>query len=329
MSHLDPVFACGMRGPVGYKLSRMIFHRACLAIPLLAFSSACRGEGKPARSDSAATPPPSAVPSQPSAMNPGWDESEAGPVILLAVDEAAAKASVVFPLMTDSGVSTSAFQLEPLSGLSVDLFDRSGVVASGSLIGMPEIISTGNCPSWPIATLGNVTRQWRIGFRKGTAKALPLDSLEGLASADSLLTTTELARLASALSATGDPVFQGLPFAVRKAYRTNLGATTVLVGDVVRRINEEANPREEHLLLIAERPSNGESAYVTAFHSRAAGSEEVVQTNDVLGAVEFVSSHRPAMLVSFDYEDGGRVVLIERVGNGSWKITWRSAYTGC
>ena len=168
-----------------------------------------------------------------------------------------------------------------------------------------------------------------MGFVRGMAKTLPLDSLEGASSADSLLITTELARLASALSTSGDPAFQGLPFAVRKAYRFTTGTTTAIVGDVVRRINEEANPREEHHLLVAERVSPGSGGYVTAFYSRAAGAEEAVRTNDILSAVRFVRSERPAIVVSFDYEDGGRVALIERTGNHSWKITWRSAYTGC
>ena len=156
--------------------------------------------------------------------------------------------------------------------------------------------------------------------------SIPLDSLENAGPADSLAITTELARLASALPASTDSAFQGLPFSVRKAYRSENGG---LVGDIVRKINEEANPREEHLLLIAEPNPSDRAHYVTVFHSRAAGSEEVVRTSDVLAAVQFIRNKRVALIVSFEYENGNRVALIERISNGNWKVTWRSAYAGC
>jgi hypothetical protein len=145
--------------------------------------------------------------------------------------------------------------------------------------------------------------------------------------ADSLSITTELARLASALPASNDPAFQGLPFSVRKAYRSKIGQTSLLVGDIVRKINEEANPLEERLLLIAERGSG--DAYSTVFHSRAAGSEEIVRTNEILAAVKFNKGNRPAIVVAFEYENGSRIALIERLSGTAWKLTWRSAYAGC
>jgi hypothetical protein len=302
---------------------------ATILLPLF-LGVSCRGERKPAPSDSAVVVAPSAVLPVPPVVNPGWNETAAGPVMLLAAGDLTTRASIVLPSVTDSTLSTaSAFELDSLSSLPVDLFDRSGSAGSAILDIDHEAPVTENCPSWPVGTLKSVSRHWRVGFRSERVKALPLDSLEGATPADSLATTTELARLASALPATGDPVFRGLPFAVRKAYRTNIGATTVLIGDVARTINEEANPREEHLLLIAEAPSGASSGYVTAFHSRVTGSEEIVRTSEILAAVQFVQGRTPAILVSFDYEDGGRVVLIERVGGASWKIKWQSAYTGC
>lgn len=310
----------------------MTLHRARVPVLLLmfAFAVSCKGEKKPERSDSAIASSPAATPPPLPVVNTGWDNSEAGPVILVAVPETLTQASVVLPHMTDSALSSaSAFRLDSLFGLSFDLFDRSGAAGSASLREEVRASTTEGCLSWPLATLDEVGRHWRVGFRKGMARSLPLDSLEGAKSADSSLTTSELARLASALSAMSDPVFQGLPFAVRKAYWFDLGSTSVLVGDVVRKINEEANPREEHLLLIAEHTSGSGDGYVTAFHSRAAGSEELVRTNEILGAIRFARDDRAAIVVSFEYADGGRIALIERIGDRSWKITWRSAYTGC
>jgi len=107
-----------------------------------------------------------------------------------------------------------------------------------------------------------------------------------------------------------------------------LGNNLVLAADVVRKINEEANPREEHLLLIAERPRVAGAKYVAAFQSRVAGAEEAVRTTEILGAVQFVRGN-PAIVVTFEYEDGGKVALLERTGEKQWRITWTSAYTGC
>ena len=309
----------------------MMFHRAQSLLVLgFALVVSCRGDRKPAKPDSAVAVSPVEVLPMPVTMNPGWESSSAGPVMLLSVSDVMAQAAVILPSITDSALSSaSSFRLDSLSGLPVDLFDRSGAVASAILRINSQAATNEGCLAWPAATIEGAIGHWRVGLRQNMAKALPLDSLEGIASADSIRVTTELARLASALSETSDPVFQGLPFAVRKAYRFTFGTTAGLIGDVVRKINEEANPREEHLLLIAERPSASDGNYVTVFHSKAAGPEEMVRTNDILSAVQFVSSGRPAVIVSFDYEDGGRIALIERAADGAWKITWRSAYTGC
>ena len=159
------------------------------------------------------------------------------------------------------------------------------------------------------------------------ATPVPLDSLEGASSADSVLVTTELARLASALPESNDAVFRGLPFNVKKAYRTKGGPIGLLIGDVVRKINEEANPREEHFLIVAERSSGADGRYTTVFHSRAAGSEEVVRTNEILAVVRFVNGGNTAVIVSFEYENGGRLAFIEQTSEKVWKTSWRSAYT--
>jgi hypothetical protein len=149
-----------------------------------------------------------------------------------------------------------------------------------------------------------------------------------MAGKDSSEITSALARLASAVSANGDSAFRGLPFSVRKAYRFSLGGTSVVVGNVIRRINEEANPRVEHLLLVAERANSGED-YKVAFQNRSAGSEDEVRTNGILAAVQFVQTRRPALVITFESDNGGQVALLERLRSNTWGITWRSAYTGC
>ena len=311
----------------------MFLNRAKFVMPLLVLmvGASCSPDKKPPAADTAstaqgATSANSAVP-----VNTGWQEGEAGPAMLLSSPDNPQIASVVLPNMTDSTLAqATVLNADSLSGMTFDLFNRTGMSASGRVSSRAQSVAGEGCLAWPSMTLQLDAQQaWRVGFRRGMVTTLPLDSLEGFSSSDSALVTTELARLASALPASNDSAFQGLPFAVRKAYRASVGRSFVLVGDIVRKINEEANPREERLLLIAERPTADPARYQTVFESRAAGSEELVRTSDVMAAVRFVSSGRAAIIVSFDYENGSRVALIERSGPMQWKQTWRSAYAGC
>lgn len=302
-----------------------------LACSLIAALSGCKSDKASSNSDSiaaiAVTSP--AVVSAPA--NPGWDEAQAGPALFLPVSDNAAAAAVVNPMLTDSVVAgSSEAAADSLAGLSVELFDRTGLIGTARLSQRAPASVAEGCIAWPVMMLSESNqKQWQVGFRKGIVTPLPLDSLEGFSSADSMAATTELARLASALPATSDSAFQGLPFSVRKAYRANTSQPVLLIGDIVRKINEEANPREEHILLIAEKNNVSVSPYQTVFHSRAAGSEEQVRTTEILAAGRLVHGGETILVVSFGYENGSRVALIERSGDSQWRITWRSAYTGC
>jgi hypothetical protein len=316
----------------GLQITRMTLHRAFYLVSwfLILLAAGCRGDTGTSRTDSISSASASVVPTLPVPVNTGWQEDEAGPALLLSDSASASTALVVFPSLTDSVVAgTKAFNADSLTGMSFDLFGRPGSAGPAILTAESRSSSSEGCVSWPAGTLaGNIQRTWRFGLKRGLATAIPLDSLEGMTSVDSVQVTTELARLASSLTVTSDPAFEGLPFSVRKAYRGTLGKKVMLIGDVVRKINEEANPREEHLLLIAERELANDVPYTAVFQSRAAGSEEIVRTSEILGALKFLNG-RPVIVVSFNYENGGRVALIERVSDSGWKLTWRSAYTGC
>jgi hypothetical protein len=291
--------------------------------------SACNGDRKTTAAESAATANAPSVHPPLVPVNTGWDTTEAGPVMLLAGSENTASTAVVLPWLTDNALASAPeFVLDSLSNMPVELFDPAGLSASSSLVVGSQKLNTEGCISWPVGSLSPAPRQWRFGLRKGAAIGLPLDSIEGMTPADSSQVTVEIARISSAVAEGSDPVFRGLPFAVLHAYRFALGNNEVLAADVVRKINEEANPREEHLLLIAERPRVADAKYVAAFQSRVAGAEEAVRTNEILGAVKFVRGN-PAIVVTFEYEDGGKVALLERTGERQWRITWTSAYTGC
>jgi hypothetical protein len=138
-----------------------------------------------------------------------------------------------------------------------------------------------------------------------------------------------LAQTAATLPVSSDPTFRRLPFRVQSAYTFRLDSVEVVVADVVRALNEEANPRIEHLLLIGERPIGTKGKYAVGYFSRIAGAEETMQATEVLAAVRIGVSKSPAIVVGVDSEEGVQLGLIERNGPGQWRPTWKSAYTTC
>ena len=315
----------------GLQITTMSPHRARFVTLLVLSVTACTADKQPSSDDTSTAAPAAVNPPSATFVNTGWQDSVGGPFLILPVTDNSAAAAVVLPMMNDSTLShDSTVNADAFLGMSVDLFDRSGSVGSVVLSSRAQSAVAEGCLSWPLLAFREPSsRSWQIGLKPGVASPIPLDSVESMTSADSTFLTTELARLASALPASNDPAFQGLPFSVRKAYRSKSGPVPMLVGDIVRKINEEANPREEHLLIIAEPDASDRSHYATAFHSRAAGSEEAVRTSDLLAAIQFLKHKRVGLLVSFEYENGSRIALIEHVATNSWRVTWRSAYTGC
>jgi hypothetical protein len=135
--------------------------------------------------------------------------------------------------------------------------------------------------------------------------------------------------MAATLPIVSDPTFRGLPFRVRSAYTFRLDSIDVVIADVVRSVNEEANPRLEHLLIIGERPAGARGKYNLGYYSRTAGAEESTQATEVLTAVQIGVTKRPAIVINIEYDDGGKLGLIERTDSGEWRAMWKSAYTDC
>jgi hypothetical protein len=61
----------------------------------------------------------------------------------------------------------------------------------------------------------------------------------------------------------------------------------------------------------------------------SAGAEESLQTTDLIAAIRILTTGRLAIVVSFDYEDGGKIGLLEKISEDKWQLIWKSAYTGC
>lgn len=310
--------------------------RTALSALVLAFvlvAAACGDDGTPARADSIATATPDSLPATPAAAPVSRWDAGYGPVLFATYSNGVV--DVVAPDITDSTFADStAWAGVSLGGTSqVEFFSRAGRVvtvrlAPGGAIPAPEVLES--CVGWPsLKALDAVPSQWMVGFAPGHASAIALDSIEVLAAVDSARLAADAARIASQIRNDTAVAFAGLPFTVRTAYRLKLGGDTVaLVADLTRRIGQEANPREQHLLLVAER-SAPTAPWQLAWHVRSSGTEDEVETRDLLAAVRLGAAGTPAIMIGVSDNDGISYQLVTRTAPGRWGERWSSAYTGC
>jgi hypothetical protein len=309
------------------KLLRMVHRPAGLFLSalLLVTMAACRDKGRDNADSTGASLPP-VYPSGPG--NTNWN-ADAGPVMIVSVGSGGDSIAVVLPEATDSTVASFQGINPPITSLTFDLFGRGGKIGSSAASPLPPVDAKQECYSWPLAKLQSSHSNWRVGFAAARVHSIMLDSIEAMPSADSAVLAASLAQTAATLPFVSDPTFRGLPFRVRSAYTFRLDSVDVVIADVVRSVNEEANPRLEHLLLIGERPVGTKGKFNPGYYSRTAGAEESTQATEVLAAVQIGPAKRPAIVVNIEYDDGGKLGLVERIGPGEWRATWRSAYTDC
>jgi hypothetical protein len=286
----------------------------------------CRDRGKDGDDSTRGSLPP-VFPSRP-ASSTNWDV-DAGPVMLISSEGSVDTAAVVLPEITDSTIELVQGNAAPVTGLVFDLFGRAGKLGESTATPLRITEAKQECYGWPAAALRTTRPGWRIGFARGHAWAIKLDSIETMPSTDSAALAASLAQTAAILPIASDPTFRGLPFRVRSAYTFRLDSVDVVVADVVRSVNEEANPRIEHLLLIGERPTGTVGKYNAAYYSRTAGAEETTQATELLAVILIGPSRKPAVIVNIEYDDGRKLGLIERAAPGQWRSLWRSAYTDC
>ena len=304
----------------------MLSRQTTVALLLLVMAIGCQDKGT-ANADSTRQSLPPVYSLGPLA-NTNWNPA-AGPIMIVSDEGSSDTAIVVFPEATDSTIAS--FQgISPPSGLTFDLFGRNGKVASSmAATPLPSLDASRDCHSWPLARLRSVRSNWGVGFASGQVHAVVLDSIEVVSTTDSAELAAAVARTAATLPVATDPTFRGLPFRVRSAFTFRLDSVDVVIADVVRSVNEEANPRLEHILLVGEKPTTTRDKYDVGYYSRTAGAEESTQATEVLAVVRLGSPRRPALVVNIEYDDRSRFGLIERTAPGRWRATWRSAYTDC
>jgi hypothetical protein len=169
-----------------------------------------------------------------------------------------------------------------------------------------------------------------VGFAAGSATAIPLDSIEDDPPADSARLAADVTRLAAALPGDTAPAFRSLPFAVRTARRfTPAPGVDAVVAQLVRKVNQEARPYEQQIVVVGERAAGSKGKYSAVYFERVAGQEETIETSEVLAAVRLGPAGTPTLVLGRDYGDGTAFSLVERVGEGRWRLRWSSAYAGC
>jgi hypothetical protein len=311
---------------LGRAVRRLPLMRASAGVvAMFVFLAACSDAGT-GRTDSAHGSLPPVYPASPLAST-NWD-GDAGPLMLLAA-ASGDTAAVVLPEATDSSITSFQGMVPPIGGSTFDLFARGGKLKSGAtLVALPPAGST-DCYSWPRARVNDAGASWRVGFIANRVIPVKLDSIEALSSVDSAALAAAITQTAATLPIAVDPAFRGLPFRVRSGFSFTLDSVDIVIADVVRAVNEEANPRIEHLTIIGERAAGSHGKFDAAYYSRSAGAEESTQVMDILAVVKVGSDRHPVVAVGIESENGGRVGFIERTGPGRWALTWRSAYTDC
>ena len=229
-----------------------------------ALMSACERKTGAKPPETAAVAPetiPAAPPAKPVVRVSTWDTT-AGPVMFVR-GNSPAEAYVVFPAISDSTPSAEVhFDSAVSRNAAVDLFQRAGTsgVARVGALGGGEW-DANQCIEWPAAKVQPAASAdggsgWTVGFLKGHARALPLDTVESMAHADSARLVADITRLVSTVPNDTARTFRGIPYSVRTAYRfTPVPGVEAVVADVVRTLNQEANPLEEHTLVVGERPA--------------------------------------------------------------------------
>jgi hypothetical protein len=295
---------------------------------MLAGAGACDRSKPVAHSDTASIEAESASTATTTASAAsGWSRS-AGPALFVQ-GETRDEAIVLLPTDDDSAAVARLITMGSQGG-EIALFGRGGARLSAQLGPSPQTTDA-ECRVWPLRVVhgDGPDNTWAIGFASGQTTPLALDSVDVLSSRDSLALAAEASRLASAVTATTAPSFQGLRFTAHDIRRFEASpGVQAIVAHLMRKVNQEANPQEEQTLLIAERDSGVTSGpYQLAYAERTHGLEETTITPEVIGGVHLAG--RPTLVVARDGEEGVAYALLERTGPRQWKIRWTSGLTRC
>jgi hypothetical protein len=303
---------------------------------LLVLGLACdKPAPSPGNDTATVSPPPLPTAAPPVAVGEAAWDSSAGPVFLT-IGPNAATANIIFPLLAaDAEVDGTRLNAAPYAGRVFDLLGNGQLMGSATLSAVVPTEAPEECSGWPLVQLTGVpgdtsAHSWAVAFERGRVHAVPYDSLSALTGIDSSRLAMQIARVANRVP--GDTVASllGLPYQVRRAYRFAIApGVEGVVAEVMRTLNQEANPQQEHLLLVAERDSTTRGGYDIAYSERAAGGEEVLESSELLTIVRLAPTRDVVVVLARYVGDGVVYSWLERRENRRWRLRWSSPYAGC
>lgn len=242
--------------------------------------------------------------------------------------------SLIRPEATELTVSDTTGIGAEMGDARVDLFSRAGRIGGAvlSISAAPPTLPDQECSFWPKAHLaldgGSVAAPWTAAFLAGRVNAIPLDSIEGLSARDSSQLAAGLTRLVSRLPDDTSSTFRMLPLVVFRAWRTTGIDSGFVVATLVRRLNQEDDPREERVVAVINTPSTDAKTWTVAWHERALGHEEELVVAEPLLAFRLGQSGNLYLLFGRDDGVAQSAAVLTRSG-GAWRILWESAIAGC
>jgi hypothetical protein len=298
----------------------MRFRRKVAAVAMCAVAAgvACRRD-KPVVASDSTRPSIAAAPDTASSRSASTWDAGAGAALLVATDSPT-RALLILPTDGDSA-SLSAIPRPA----SATLFGRAGEVQTAE---MPSVHDSLGCLVAPL-TAAPPPHAWNVGFIGGVVTPISVDSAAAISPADSASLVASLNRLASSLPNDSAGRFTGLPFVVQALWRFAIpDGPAVVVGSLVRQINQEATPLQERTLVIGERPPN-DTTFSMGYAERSYGQEETIETRELLAALLIGDSRTPAIILSRDFGDENAFSLVERGADGRWRVRWTSRRRHC
>lgn len=298
----------------------------------LLMSAACERAGPERSNDTAVlvTPPPVPPAESTLVLVSPWD-SAAGPAFLVA-GAGSGDAAVVFPFIdADADLDTTRFDVGIAAGRVYDLFAGGRRVGSGRAGRAVSADVPADCSAWPHVSLAADSQAtgWAVALEQGRFTAFAPESIAALPRPDSARVVMELARVASAAPHDTVEALRGIPYVVRRGYRFAVpGGPPMILAEISRSLPQEASPVQEVMLLVAEQDSLT-SRYQLAYAERASGSEETLESIELLVAGYVTGRAQPVILLVRDSGDGVTYSVLEREGPRQWRVRWNSPYAGC
>lgn len=289
----------------------------------------------PARSNDTVVPVtslPETVVMAPVPVAPAWDTA-AGQVFLVAGPNAEQATVIVPAIDTGASLDTVRFDVSRYRSMPLDLFVAGRRVGAGTVGARVNLDAPEDCSAWPMVRItgaSDTSGAWTVAFRADLFHPLGVDSIANLPRPDSLRLVSAITRVAATVPGDTVDALRGIPFVVRRAVRATLATGSVLVvAEVERALNQEANPVQEHMLLLAERDSAGAKGYRRGYFERTTGGEESLESSELLLLGTPRNRTQPVLLLARYLGDGVVYSLLERSAAGTWRLRWSSPYAGC